>query len=227
MKCGSALAPEQFPILRRLFQRLLELRQDEAAFDLLTTWAQYSKGVQEQLKAIFTSIFLRMQQDADTNRGTGRRIPIAFARGLLWTTAILLNLYGYTYLKNSLDSIQRDIFEMMMGAVVYMLRGMVSPKCRNAVITAYCKLLLDINCIPQELLRAIIHGLIYLIDDRLKLHDLTDEGMDYYAEQEQTVLKTARIDVFLLRCSNRIIASPQPQNTKNWSSSTRWLSSTG
>ena len=198
IKCHSELLTH-VKTLVEIFEQTLKLRLDESAFSLLTTiFTTFSYDtLKDHFVAIFTNIFQRIQQE----KGASRQLPPAFSRGILVFMSLFVNIYGFAGLKKCTDQIQPGILTMLLNSEAGNIKLIEAPKQRKEVVVAFCKVMLGVENMTQELFKSILESLIQLVDSVLRRGfagaETEELGEDNMQRMKYQQLYTATIEVSL------------------------------
>jgi hypothetical protein len=201
---GSKEFMGQIKTLTDIFEKALSLRLDESAFGLLNTiFTVYGlEVIKDQLKSCFIAIFTRMQNDK-TN-GPLKKVPLPFSNGLLLFISLIVNIHGIEVVKGLTDQVQPDIILMVFNSETDRIKSVEGKKQRLEVLSAFCKIIVGMPNLTQELFKKMLEGIIMLACSGVR-REYGDGGDDEFSEDNKERIKyqqlyNATIEVYLSHC---------------------------
>jgi hypothetical protein len=159
---SSSLPEHSLKGLTEIFSTVLSLHLDQHAFELLTTLTKKLnlEILMSLLNPVLIAIFQRMQQDKQRG-GLSSVPPSPFANGALLFISAFINRFGYSPLKEFMDTIQIDIFFMVLKAMLPRIKALDGIAHVKSVLIALTKVLVQ-TCefMDSGLFKALLNSLI-------------------------------------------------------------------
>jgi hypothetical protein len=152
---------ENIKDLVAIFERTSDIHIDDSSFALMNTMLVTfpSTTLKPHFSTIFTCIFKRLQAE----KATRSRGSTQLSRGLLYFLSLFINLYRVDTLLACTEQIQPGIFIMLLNSEAGKISLMEGRKHRREVISAFCRLLLEIELTPAVFC-TMLEGLIKLVE---------------------------------------------------------------